>query len=78
MEMGMRMDKFSEQQYDKIVRVSTYLLERYGDNLWEEFGVKKTGDTQKDMISAMKIFDEIYKKEKEKYPLMWYEYSLYN
>lgn len=72
------MNKVEEQQYDKIVRVSTYLLERYGDKLWEEFGIEKTGDTAKDMIYSMKIFDEIYKREKEKYPLMWYEYSLYS
>ncbi len=72
------MNKVEEQQYDKIVRVSTYLLERYGDKLWEEFGLEKTGDTAKDMIYSMKIFDEIYKREKEKYPLMWYEYSLYS
>lgn len=72
------MNKVEEQQYDKIVRVSTYLLERYGDKLWEEFGLEKTGDTAKDMIYSMKILDEIYRREKEKYPLMWYEYSLYN
>lgn len=72
------MDKVTEQQFDKIVRVSTYLLERYGDKLWEEFDIEKTGDTQKDMLSTMKIFDEIYKREKEKYHLMWYEYSLYS
>lgn len=67
-----------EKQYDKIMRVNTYLVERYGDKLWEEFGFEKTGDTEKDMFSVMKIFDEIYKHEKEKYPLMWYEYCLYN
>lgn len=78
MKRGVEMNRAEEQQYDKIVRVSTYLLERYGDKLWEEFGVKKTGYTQKDMLSTMKIFDEIYKREKEKYPLMWYEYSLYS
>lgn len=78
MKRGAEMDRVEEQQYDKIVRISTYLLERYGDNLWEEFGVKKTGNTQKDMLSAIKIFDEIYKREKEKFPLMWYEYSLYS
>lgn len=66
--------KNKEQQYDRIMRVSSYLFERYGDKLWEEFGFEKTGDTSKDMLSAMKIFDEIYKREKEKYPLMWYEY----
>lgn len=67
-----------EMQYDKIMRVSAYLLEKYGDELWKEFGIEKTGDTEKDMLSSMRIFDEIYKREKEKYPLMWYEYSLYN
>lgn len=68
----------SEEQYDKIMRVNTYLLEKYGDKIWEEFGIKKTGDAARDMFSAMKIFDEIYKREKEKYPLMWYEYALCN
>lgn len=66
--------KNKEQQYDRIMRVSSYLFERYGDKLWEEFGFEKTGDASKDMLSAMKIFDEIYKREKEKYHLMWYEY----
>ena len=66
--------KNKEQQYDRIIRVSSYLFERYGDKLWEEFGFEKTGDASKDMLSTMKIFDEIYKREKEKYPLMWYEY----
>lgn len=67
-------DRDKDMKYDKIMRISTYLLEQYGDNLWEEFGFKRTGDTAKDTISIMKIFDEIYKREKEKYPLMWYEY----
>lgn len=67
-----------ELQYDKIMRVNAYLLEKYGDKLWEEFGVEKTGDNAKDMFSVMFIFDEIYKIEKEKYPAMWYEYALYN
>ena len=71
-------NKEREEQYDKIVRVSTYLFEKYGDKLWEEFGIEKTGDSAKDMFSMMIIFDEIYKREKDKYPLMWYEYSLYN
>lgn len=65
-------------QYDKIMRVNAYLLEKYGDKLWKEFGVEKTGNTAKDMFSMMFIFDEIYKIEKEKYPAMWYEYCLYN
>ena len=68
--------KNKEQQYDRIIRVSSYLFERYGDKLWEEFGFEKTGDASKDMLSTMKIFDEIYKREKEKYPLMWYKYCL--
>lgn len=68
----------TEKQYDKIMRVSTYLLEKYGDELWKEFGIEKTGDTMKDMFSVMLIFDEIYKIEKEKYPAMWYEYALCN
>lgn len=67
-----------EQQYDKIMRVSTYLFEKYGDELWKEFGFQRTGDVAKDMRATMKMFDEIYKREKEKYPLMWYEYSLYS
>lgn len=69
-------DKNQEQQYDRIMRVSSYLFERYGDKLWEEFSFEKSGDASKDMLSALKIFDEIYKREKEKYPLMWYEYCL--
>lgn len=70
--------KSTEEQYDKIMRVSAYLLEKYGDKLWKEFGIEKTGDNARDMFSMMLIFDEIYKVEKEKYPLMWYEYALYN
>lgn len=67
-------DRDKDVKYDKIMRISIYLFEKYGDKLWEEFGFKRTGDTTKDTISIMKIFDEIYKREKEKYPLMWYEY----
>ena len=55
-------NKEREEQYDKIVRVSTYLFEKYGDKLWEEFGIEKTGDSAKDMFSMMIIFDEIYKR----------------
>ena len=66
-----------KQQYDTIMHINTYLLRRYGDKLWEEFNIEKTKDTKKNMISAIKIFDEIYKREKEKYPLMWNEYCLY-
>lgn len=66
----------NEKQYDKIMCVNAYLIEKYGSKLWEEFGIEKTGDTFKDMPSILAIFDEIYKKQKEKYPLMWYEYCL--
>lgn len=61
-------------QVDKVMCVNMYLLEKYGDELWKEFGLEKTGDTMKDMFSAMAIVDEIYKRQKEKYPHMWYEY----
>lgn len=67
----------NEEQYDKIMRVSAYLIEMYGDKIWEEFGIEKTGNDYKDMFSMLKIFDEIYRLEKEKYPLMWYEYCEY-
>lgn len=78
MKENMKKHSDLEVQYDKIMRVNMYLLEKYGDKLWEEFGIEKTGDTARDMFSIMIIFDEIYKREKEKYPLMWYEYALYN
>lgn len=65
-----------ELQFDKIMRINAYLIETYGDKLWEDFGVEKTGDPTKDMHSILKIFDEIYKIEKKKYPLMWHEYCL--
>lgn len=67
-----------DQQFDKIVRINYYLLEKYGNDLWKDFGMKKTGDKITDMWSAMKIFDIIYEQEKKKYPFMWYEYCLYN
>lgn len=65
-------------EYDKLMKVNWYLAERCGDGLWKEFGVERTGDNIQDLFSVMKIIDKIYEIQKEKYPAMWYEYSLCN
>lgn len=67
-----------DQQLDKMMRVNCYLMEKYGSELWKDFGMEKTGDKLADMQSAMKMLDMIYEQEKKKYPLMWYEYCLYS
>lgn len=64
----------NENSYDKIMCVNAYLVEKYGGELLKEFGYELTGDNQKDMFVLLKVFGEIYRKVKEKYPNIWYEY----
>lgn len=64
------------KQYDKIMRLNYYLLEKYGKDLWKDFGIEMKGGYMTDMITVNKILNEIYEQEKKKYPKMWYEYSL--
>lgn len=63
-----------EKQYDKIMKISMYMTEHYAEDLWEEFGFERTGDLMKDIMAMDKIFEEIYKRENEKYPKPYYEY----
>lgn len=55
---------------DYLYKINLWLLRKYGDELFEKFGIDKNN-----FSSVMKMFDAIYTEQCKEMPLPWYQYG---
>ena len=55
---------------DYLYKINLWLLRKYGDELFEKFGVNKNN-----FSSVMQMFDAIYVEQCKEMPLPWYQYG---
>ena len=58
------------QNLDYTVKINLWLIKRYRDDLFKEFGVSAD-----DFMSISKLFDKIYEEQCKEMPLPWNEYG---
>ena len=58
------------QNMDYLYKISIWLIRKYGDELYERFGIDKN-----DIFAVMKMFDAIYEEQCKEMPLPWYQYG---
>lgn len=56
---------------DYMAKINLWLIQRYRDDLFKEFGVHPN-----DISAVMKMFDKIYEEQCKEMPLPWYQYGL--
>lgn len=67
--------KEKDKEYDKIVKVNWYIMEKYGKDFLQECGINEIDNDFQRCLKVSKLFDKIYNEMTEKYPNMWYEYG---
>ena len=55
---------------DYLYKINLWLLRKYGDELFEKFGIDKNN-----FSSVMKMFDAIYTEQCKELPSPWYQYG---
>ena len=55
---------------DYFYKIDLWLLRKYGDKLYEEFGID-----QNDILAILKMFNAIYEEQCKEMPLPWYQYG---
>ncbi len=68
------------EQMDFFVKIDMWLVEHYGKDLFEKFGVEikpapENEDDYEQIGKLMDMFHKIYDEENKKYPRKWYEYG---
>ena len=58
------------QNLDYTVKINLWLMKRYRDDLFKEFGISAD-----DFSSISKLFDKMYEEQCKEMPLPWYEYG---
>lgn len=58
------------QNLDYTVKINLWLIKRYRDDLFKEFGVSAD-----DFSSISKLFDKMYEEQCKEMPLPWYQYG---
>ena len=58
------------QNLDYTVKINLWLIKRYRDDLFKEFGISAD-----DFSSISKLFDKMYEEQCKEMPLPWYQYG---
>ena len=53
---------------DYFYKIALWLLRKYGDELYKEFGIDKN-----DISAILKMFNAIYEEQCKEMPLPWYQ-----
>lgn len=63
-------EKAYTHNMDYLYKISMWLIQKYGDELYERFGIDKN-----DIFAVMKMFDTIYEEQCKEMPLTWNQYG---
>lgn len=70
---GYRLSAKRDDDYDKIMKVNMWLMEKYGENFYEYCGIEEGDSAIVAYQKAWNKMDEIYAEMNAKYPAKWYE-----
>lgn len=59
---------FGEKDIDWYIKINTALINKFKDQLVQEYGIE-------DLTDAVEMFNLLYKEQNEKTPNLWYEYT---
>lgn len=68
------------EDVDYCMKINTWLMRKYGKELWQEYDIKSDSGTifTDNIIKISKLYDDIYEEMKKEMPKKWYEYGFGN